>query len=719
MRLPLLLLFAASLPLAAQDAPPKPKPVIPAATLGLADHIAWIKDGTDFFEGQDPVGIARVDRSALLDDACKKAKAEGKLVLWYVHRIIEKHLGGRQMYRAPVLDIYMQQVLFADPDVSELIAGSFVPVRAIMDQKLSDRFELHPLDFVEPAVVFLDGDGKIVHFVERFRTFSAHWFADLCVRVLDKSGLQRKGGTPQEQFGKGLWRQALAALAAQEPKTGETWLQMARLQRLLRLPEQALDSVAKAEAALVAKPGAPGEGRRRRARTNPAGDALCERGLLLTMTGKLVEAQPILEQAYRSGSDRAAEAGYLHAANSLRLGDEAPAMRRFQIVAQKFPDDWAGKKARANAMLGNDDRPFGAAFTGFETLHYLPDAAYSGLPRDTQWAGNPAQPTAMARTAVEFLLSQQRNDGGFTDARYAYWPDSEITPNVWVAITAIACTALLEYRPAFADLQPSIDAALLRGERFMFDPQNIAHERNEECYSDTYRLLYLSRKAGTTDEAGRQAIVKQMNDMVQATAAVQQKSGFFAHEYENAFASGAVLWGVLAAKSSGASVPPELTDKGAAALLSARQKNGAYVYGGAAPPPPADGKTGHETGLKDAAARMPVCEGTLFVLGRSDLDKVRFALENFWTHMKNIETVRRNDFHSDGELGGFFFFHAVFHASEVVKLLPEGERAAHWQKFVALLQKIPEMDGSFLDSHELGRSYGTAMALLTLKNATN
>lgn len=79
--------------------------------------------------------------------------------------------------------------------------------------------------------------------------------------------------------------------------------------------------------------------------------------------------------------------------------------------------------------------------------------------------------------------------------------------------------------------------------------------------------------------------------------------------------------------------------------------------------------------------------------------------------------MRRNDFHSDGELGGFFFFHSVYHASEVVKLLPEAERAPHWQKFIALLQDIPEIDGSFIDSHELGRSYGTAMALLTLRNA--
>jgi hypothetical protein len=51
-----------------------------------------------------------------------------------------------------------------------------------------------------------------------------------------------------------------------------------------------------------------------------------------------------------------------------------------------------------------------------------------------------------------------------------------------------------------------------------------------------------------------------------------------------------------------------------------------------------------------------------------------------------------------------------------VRLLPPDEQPAHHERFVALLQRIPELDGSWLDSHELGRSYGTAMALLTLAN---
>jgi hypothetical protein len=113
---------------------------------------------------------------------------------------------------------------------------------------------------------------------------------------------------------------------------------------------------------------------------------------------------------------------------------------------------------------------------------------------------------------------------------------------------------------------------------------------------------------------------------------------------------------------------------------------------------------------------MPMCETVLFAAQRSDLGKVNDAFRNYFDTMDRIETVRRNDFHSDGELAGFFFFHGLYHNSEANKLLPEAERKANAQKLRDILANIPEMDGSFVDSHEIGRSYGTAMALLTLAN---
>lgn len=739
--------LVATLPtLVAQDpgtgAAPPAAVQLPAATLGLADHLPWLTDGQEFFEKDPRPHRVTVDRVALVDEACAKAKAKGTLVLWYVHRIEEETLHGNQMYRAPVLDIYARQVLFADPDVSELATHAFVPLRCVMDQALSDRFGLKPLAFVEPAVVFLDGDGKVVHFVERIRTFHGQWFADLCVRVLDHAGVKRTGATVDELRQRGLWREALAM--ASKGSDAASLLQTARLQRLLRQPEQALDSVRKARAlaesvvrpagssldSLVRKNadgsvdyldlvrvradgtqeylGGRGDAQDRAAEA--FGDAICEEGLLLSMLGRPLEAQAVLEGAWRCVGTRRAEAEYLFALNTLRLGDEGAAMLRFQLAAQRYPDTLFGRRARANSTIGPDDRPLGAAFTGFESIVYLPESAYQGLPKDTTWQGERRSPAAIARAGTEFLLQQQRDDGGFSDSRYAYWPDSKITPNVWVAITAIAMTALWEHRAAHPDLQGRIDSALRRGEAYLLEPKHMDREVNETCYADAYRLMYFTRRARASSGEERAALVGKMNRIVQAAAQAQKASGFWAHEYENAFATGAVLQEVLAAKAAGATVPTEMTDKAAAALLTARTKNGAYVYGGAA-----DARSAGS--LKDAAARMPVCEGSLLVLGRSDLDRVRFALQNFWDHMQRLETVRRNDFHSDGELAGFFFFHALFHTTEMVPLLPPEEQTIHWQRIVDLVQRIPEMDGSFLDSHELGRSYGTAMALLVLHNA--
>ncbi|MBL8728291.1 MAG: hypothetical protein JNM25_07675 [Planctomycetes bacterium] len=645
-------------PLGAQDEPPRPI----AATLGLDDHIAWRSDGQEFHERDPKPERVEVDRGALLDAACAEAKRRGTLVLWYVHRIQEQGLQGRQMYRAPVLDVYMRQVVFGDPEVAELCNHAFVPLRCMMDEGLCERFGLRPLAFVEPAVIWLDGDGRVVHWVERFRTFHGHWFASLCVRVLEHAGVELAAATVDELRQVGRWSDALALALKNDTKSQDDWRRIAHLQRLLRQPEQALAS---------------------------------ERNV-----------QPTVEQL------DSAEAGYRRALDALREGRESEAMRRFEAVAARFPDAIWGRRARANSTPGPDDRPLGAAFAGFESMDALPESAYQGLPRDTTWQGDRMTPDAIARAGVEFLLAHQRDDGGFTDSRYAYWPDSEITPNVWVAITAIACTALLEYRPTTSNrLQRLTDRALSRGERYLLDPTHLNRGKNEDCYSDAYRLMYFARRAETSgDEGRRRQLLRQMNELVAAAAGRQRPSGFWAHEYENAFATGAVLQQLLVAKAAGASVPTEVTDKAAGALLSARFQSGAYVYGGTA--------KGRPTGLKDSAGRMPVCEGVLLQVGRSDLDKLRFALEQFWGHMQNLETVRRNDFHSDGELAGFFFFHSLFHASEAVRLLPEAEQAPHWQRFVELLQRIPELDGSFVDSHELGRSYGTAMALLTLRNAT-
>ena len=119
-------------------------------------------------------------------------------------------------------------------------------------------------------------------------------------------------------------------------------------------------------------------------------------------------------------------------------------------------------------------------------------------PRRTRPGRDPPIRSTTARSGRStFLLQHQSDNGGFLDARYAYWPDPRIIPNTWMAITAIALTGLADWREVDPD---RIDKALRRGEKFLFTAKNLAPGQNEECYADAFRLLYLKRRLASVAE---------------------------------------------------------------------------------------------------------------------------------------------------------------------------------------------------------------------------
>ena len=58
----------------------------------------------------------------------------------------------------------------------------------------------------------------------------------------------------------------------------------------------------------------------------------------------------------------------------------------------------------------------------------------------------------------------------------------------------------------------------------------------------------------------------------------------------------------------------------------------------------------------------------------------------------------------------------MFHTTESVKVLPAADRERHEARLLKYITTLGELDGSFVDSHEMGKGYGTAMGLLSLKN---
>ena len=653
------------------------------------------------------------DRAGALAAARAEAWRSGRLVLWYVPRI-----QGPQMYRPAVLDGYMKAVPFSDPDCVDIVNRRFVPVRLVCDTTLSALTGIDAPDVVEPALVFMRPDGRIVHRVDRISSFSADWFSELFRRVLRANpdcaapstetagareamdaGAASGLALAEELRRDGAWEEARAALepalAAPESMLRlRAQLLLAGLQR--RLGERdacvrILDQVAGDTSA--------------RGMTD---EVACERGRALLASGKVEDAAVALGGVRRG--PRRTEALYFAGVCDFLQGDSAFATRRFKEAATLDEDDPYAWKAAANVVEGPDRTPIGPLFHGFE--HVFAVDMGDALPGSSTVLRGPGEVPAISRDAVDYLLRMQRANGAWSDSRYAYWPAPDLTPNVWVAQTALACTALLEWR----DLAPeAVDRALARGEAYIFDERYMARGFNEEIYADAYKLLYLCRKLdATADAAARDAAVERMNAVIRDLMPTQGESGrgegFWAHEYPNPFCTAAVMNSLQLARERGATVPSAMMRRGAEALVRVRDdETGAFAYG-ARPRP---------SSPKDSMARSPICETAITWAGseRGSPERVSRALDTFWKYLPRLERIRKCDFHTDGELGGFFFWHAIFHTTEAIKSLPEPQRAAHQRRMLDFLVTLGELDGSFVDSHEQGKSYGTAMALLALRNA--
>ena len=614
------------------------------------NQIPWLTDGVEITDGTPKPPIdPNVDRPQLLDMAKALAREQNRLILWYCMRV-----PGTHTYRAAVLDTYMRVAFFTDPGLVDLIASSFVPLRMACDEKTSAATGIRFPEVIEPALLFLTPEGRIVHRLDRIRTFNADWLRAVLFAVLrkhapDGSFREDAGGTSPDQ-------KALALRRA------------GRFREVLDLP------------------------------CAPLHKGIAHLGLR-----EFEKARAILEK-----EDSPEGLYHLSAVEWWTNRDPEKTWRR--LVRGHPASPWAWKAA-ANLVLGADSHRQGPMAHNFEDFFLQPP---DGIPTSTR---SPARDVdSAASRAVEFLLRAQRADGTWSDSRYSYgwagymirrrtqegllkpgytsWPDTGHRPNVFMAMTALAARALLEWR----EVAPArIDEALVRAEPFLRNDGLVLHGECEACYAETYRLLYFE---GRKD-------VPQMNRVVHRLRELQDRDGFWGHEYPSAFATAAVVRCLSLAKRSGADVPESMLQRAADALRKTRGEDGRQDYR-------------HEPGKphssdKNSMGRTASSELALLECGRGSVEDVAAGVNAYWKHLARLEAIRTCDNHSDEELAGFFYFNSVFHTLEAARALPEPFRDDHLVKFRDQMLAIPEWDGSFIDSHELGKSYGTSMALLILR----
>ena len=294
--------------------------------------------------------------------------------------------------------------------------------------------------------------------------------------------------------------------------------------------------------------------------------------------------------------------------------------------------------------------------------------------------------------ALTYLLSMQRSHGGWDDSWYNFGGDDSL-PNVYMASTALISLALLEWK----EKNPHIEEALVAAEKYMRDESNVAHEDKDEIlWAYIYRLLYFSKQR---DE-------EMMEKLIATLSRMQLPSGAFRHEYANPFVTASTLHALYEAKSAGATVSSSLVNRALQSLKACRTKNDLFSYY----------MGGGRTRVEGAAGRLPLCEMG-FTLWKGGTKKaLRKALAISFQHHDRLERVRKYDDHADRyQNGGFFFWYDLHAQAEAIRFLKEKGAA---KKMIERVLSIAEIDGAWVDSHELGRPYGTAMALLVLKRCS-
>ncbi|MEM9944257.1 MAG: hypothetical protein AAF939_22065, partial [Planctomycetota bacterium] len=414
-----------------------------------------------------------------------------------------------------------------------------------------------------------------------------------------------------------------------------------------------------------------------------------------------------------------AEAMLFHGMAQFRLGKHADATETWKKLQNDFPKNPLAWKAAAEA------EGFGPFVRGFEVYTPL-DVDYSSqeIAKGTSAISGTFTESQLWNRGLSFILGMQGEDGSFRDSDYDFGGTDSL-PNVHVAVTSIAgmalCRSVKEKRlpESFQQRQWS---AIYRAAKFVADMKNINRaDRDEILWAYAYRLRFLLEVENLlmdvpkVDDQFSTWLRPQIQSAVETLEQVQSKRGSWYHEYNNPFVTATALISLKRATESGYQVDQARIERGLISLQGDRMANGAYPYSTRANAPP---NPGTQRDIAASAGRMPLCELGLFCWQKSSEADLTEAIEKSLGLQENLNVALKYDDHTSSlAYGGFFFWYDMRARSEAIKSLTQNETVARFQKQQKdIILSLPEIDGCFVDSHEIGRVYGTAMALICLSD---
>ncbi|HTF56733.1 MAG TPA: tetratricopeptide repeat protein [Planctomycetota bacterium] len=656
-----------------------------------------------------------------LDAAASEAEKTGRLILAYVYDRRQSNRFGNGFK-----DQFMMGGAFADPDLVAYINRKFIPARFYMDPEFAEEIGTRLNDVVVPAILFLDPDRKILLKYDSITSTSPELLFRTCRTLLEKNPAFNKPGPELadrekavadrpgdararyllglELLREGEWEKALAVFAdvvKRAPNTREAVESLYRSAGVHRLLRKGPEAIAAVDTALKAN---------RSVGAKLDGDLLLEKALVFLGQKKRGDARDILQEILRDHPKgiRTPEAAYYLGAVQWMSDLEDEAKKTWTAVAKgSSANPWA-RKAAAEAL---ENGPF---VNGWESYEWMSSDLLTGDTRGTEKPRKPEEYPEVVSTAVAYLLREQRKDGTWRNVQGQF--------ELRNSITMIGLMALSEWDAQHAE---GNRAARDRARTFAdaWSDRRTGAEGMDIWEHMFAVFLYSRMLPGTADDAAKKAIRKRLKRSIRALETVQRPKGTWSYVGmgPSSFTTGGVLVALWEAKQAGIEIDKEVVDRAFEGLFLMKTEQGTYYYSDQSSDMFEGGKDGEPTGDANpagSAGRMAVCYLAEFLWGKCDLAKLTWAMDVFLKNKIRLLKVRKStDWHAGKYANAsYFFFYDYWFASMAMLKIPEKDRGPYLAAIRNDLLETNEVDGSWVDTHLFGKSYGTAMALMILKN---
>lgn len=594
-------------------------------------------------------------------EASSRAARENKLVIVVF-----------EVYRGIVGKRYTPCSTFMDEDVVALINERCVGLywSDATDAPFDDPkvYGLGPSTFGQ-GTLFADAKGSVLGQAVSFQPH--YYYQRLCEILAEHPGAPAKDLKDAALLLRRGEHDKAAALLA-EPQTSQQWLLKAELHRRLRQAEPARAALAKVAEKL-----------------SPEDPYWALAGRLHLNQGKWAEA----EAAFAAGSTP--EARYRHAlALGWQKGLDAIAPDLQKICDEHPGSRWAWRAAALLLKLATDDPRWPEA-ARFEAANQSPF--------------EPAKDSKVAAgRAVAFLLATQQPDGCW------YSPMALGSDSTTAAITALAGEALLPLRER-DDARKAVDQALkyVLAAKLETNPEKLF---DYTIWGQIFVLRFIAR-CRSADVGDKAAIAEAMTRLIESMRQGRHASGGWAYvriagidDNPIGFVTAAALLALREAQSAGASVPAEMLSKAAVVLERLQNPNGSFGYMWAS-------GIGEDKKQAEASLRSPLYAYALMREKRAEGAALRKALDVYLKHHEHTRKERGKGLCHTGQEGtaSYYLLFGYQFAAEALAFVPEKDRAPFKKALVEDVLSLHCADGSFTDNAMIGRTYGAAMAVQTLR----